>query len=43
MKTEICFNCYKITEISEGLDEMHQKYWDCKSCGKRVNVNDDIN
>lgn len=36
MKTEICFDCYRIMEgRKESINERQQKYWICESCGKR--------
>jgi hypothetical protein len=36
MKTEICFDCYRIMERrKENVDEKIQEYWICESCGKR--------
>ena len=36
MKTEICFDCYRIMERrEENMDEKQQEYWICESCDKR--------
>ena len=36
MKTEICFDCYKIMEKREEIIENNCRvYWICESCGKR--------
>ncbi len=36
MKTEICFDCYRIMQIrKENVEEKQQEYWICESCGKR--------
>jgi len=36
MKTEICFECYRIMEKKEEIiDNSHKVFWICESCGKR--------
>jgi RNase P subunit RPR2 len=36
MKTEICFDCYRImAEKEETVDNDHRVFWVCESCGKR--------
>lgn len=36
MKTEICFECYRIMEKREEItDNNHRGFWICESCGKR--------
>jgi RNase P subunit RPR2 len=36
MKTEICFDCYKImVKKEEGINDSHSVFWICESCGKR--------
>lgn len=36
MKTEICFDCYKImVRKEEGINDSHNVFWICESCGKR--------
>ncbi len=35
MKTEICFDCYRImVEKEEFMDNKHRVFWICESCGK---------
>jgi len=33
MKTEICFDCYRIMKKREEND--YRVFWSCESCGKR--------
>lgn len=36
MKTEICFDCYRVMEKREEYeDNRHDVFWVCESCGKR--------
>ena len=36
MKTEICFDCYRIMEKREESEEDNYRvFWSCESCGKR--------
>ena len=35
MKTEICFDCYKIMEKREITEDNCSVFWICESCGKR--------
>jgi len=36
MKTEICFDCYRIMEKREESSEYNYRvFWICESCGKR--------
>lgn len=36
MKTEICFDCYKImVKKEEYANDSHGVFWICESCGKR--------
>ena len=36
MKTEICFDCYRMMEKrEESIDDIHRIFWICESCGKR--------
>lgn len=36
MKTEICFDCYRIMERKEeNGDNKRDVFWICESCGKR--------
>lgn len=36
MKTEICFDCYKIMEKrEENIEDNCRVFWICESCGKR--------
>ena len=36
MKTEICFDCYKImVKKEEGINDIQSVFWICESCGKR--------
>jgi hypothetical protein len=36
MKTEICFDCYRLMEKREEItDDNHRAFWICESCGKR--------
>lgn len=42
MKTEICFDCYKIMKKQEEItDNKHDVFWICESCGKRKYGNHD--
>ena len=36
MKTEICFDCYRIMEKKEEtIEDSLKVFWICESCGKR--------
>ena len=36
MKTEICFDCYRLMEKREdNADDNSTVFWICESCGKR--------
>ena len=36
MKTEICFDCYRIMEKKEEIIKNdHRIFWICESCGKK--------
>lgn len=36
MKTEICFDCYRIMEKrEENTENINKVFWICESCGKR--------
>lgn len=36
MKTEICFDCYRIMEKrEESKEDNYRVFWSCELCGKR--------